>query len=175
MFEKLPIIKTLNDVHKHFNNYPEFVLGIGNPILRKLIADKLISQGGRMVSIIANSACIGHYDVHLGDGLNVMCSTMISNCVLVRTGTLINAFVSIYHDVTIGKYCEVSPHAALLSGCFIGDYSSIDSNSTVLPNIRIGNNTVVGAGSVVTKDIPENFLAMGIPAEIIKELEPLKF
>jgi acetyltransferase-like isoleucine patch superfamily enzyme len=49
----------------------------------------------------------------------------------------------------------------------------IGSNATLLPNISIGNNVTIGAGSVVTKNIPDNCLVMGIPAKVIKELEPL--
>jgi acetyltransferase-like isoleucine patch superfamily enzyme len=51
--------------------------------------------------------------------------------------------------------------------------SFIGSNATLLPNICIGNNVTIGAGSVVTKNIPDNCLVMGIPAKVIKELEPL--
>ena len=44
-------------------------------------------------------------------------------------------------------------------------------NVTVLPNVTIGDNCVIGAGSVVTKDISANSLAIGNPAKVIKEIE----
>jgi acetyltransferase-like isoleucine patch superfamily enzyme len=44
-----------------------------------------------------------------------------------------------------------------------------------LPKIKIGSNVVVGAGAVVTKDIPDNVVVAGVSAKIIKSLEPLKF
>jgi acetyltransferase-like isoleucine patch superfamily enzyme len=44
----------------------------------------------------------------------------------------------------------------------------------VLPKINIGHNVIIGAGSIVTKDIPDNCLAVGSPAKVIKELEPLR-
>jgi maltose O-acetyltransferase len=47
----------------------------------------------------------------------------------------------------------------------------IGGNVTILPGITIGNNVVVAAGAVVTKDIPDNSLVGGIPAKLIKELE----
>ena len=49
-------------------------------------------------------------------------------------------------------------------GVWIGD------KVTILPNVRIGKNAVIGANSVVTKDIPENCVAGGIPAKIIKTI-----
>lgn len=170
LFGKFRIIRTLNEARKHFLNDPEFVLGLGNPRLRKLLAQKLISQGGKMVSVIAKSASLGHYDVQLGDGLNVMQNVLISNRVRIASGTLINAFVSVHHDVIIEEYCEISPHATLLGGCQIGTLTSIGSNATVLPDIKIGKNVIVGAGAVVTKDIPDGVVVTGIPARLINRL-----
>jgi acetyltransferase-like isoleucine patch superfamily enzyme len=44
-----------------------------------------------------------------------------------------------------------------------------------LPKVSIGSNVIVGAGSVVTKDVPDNVMVVGIPAKIVKELTPLDF
>ncbi len=55
----------------------------------------------------------------------------------------------------------------------IGDYVEIGSNAVVLPGVKIGSNVTIGAGSVVTKDIPENSIAVGVPAKVIKS-KPLK-
>ena len=46
----------------------------------------------------------------------------------------------------------------------------IGANVTVLPGVTIGKNSVIGAGAVVTKNIPDNCLAVGVPAEIKKRL-----
>lgn len=53
----------------------------------------------------------------------------------------------------------------------IGDNVYIASNSTVIGNISIGNNVIIGAGSVVTKDIPDNSVVVGNPARILKALD----
>lgn len=52
----------------------------------------------------------------------------------------------------------------------IGNNVWICGNVTVLPGVTIGDNSVIGAGSVVSKDIPDNVLALGIPCRVIKEL-----
>lgn len=46
----------------------------------------------------------------------------------------------------------------------------IGSNSTILPGVTVGDNAVIGAGSVVTKDIPENMIAVGSPARVIRSI-----
>lgn len=53
----------------------------------------------------------------------------------------------------------------------IGSHVWIGGNTTILPGVSIGDNTVIGAGSVVTKDIPSNVVAVGNPCKVIKTLE----
>ena len=62
-------------------------------------------------------------------------------------------------------------HLAQASEIHIGDDVWIGGNVTILPGITIGNNVVIGAGAVVTKDIPDNSLAVGVPARVIREIE----
>ena len=47
----------------------------------------------------------------------------------------------------------------------------IGGNCTILPGVTIGNNVVVAAGAVVTKDVPDNCVAAGVPAKVIRKLE----
>ena len=52
----------------------------------------------------------------------------------------------------------------------IGDNVWIGGNTCILPGVTIANNVVIGAGSVVTKDIPDNVIAAGNPCKIIREI-----
>ena len=56
-------------------------------------------------------------------------------------------------------------------GPTIKKYAKIGANSTILPGIVIGENALVGAGSVVTRDVPDNVVVAGNPARIIKAVE----
>ena len=53
----------------------------------------------------------------------------------------------------------------------IGNDVWLGANVTILPGVTIGDNVIVGAGAVVTKDIPDNSLALGVPARVVKEIE----
>ena len=53
----------------------------------------------------------------------------------------------------------------------IGNDVWLGANVTILPGVSIGDNVVVGAGAVVTKDIPDNSLAVGVPARVMKKIE----
>ena len=52
----------------------------------------------------------------------------------------------------------------------IGDNCWIGGGAIILPGVRIGKNSIIGSGAVVTKDIPDNVIAAGNPAKIIKKL-----
>ena len=55
-------------------------------------------------------------------------------------------------------------------GCVsIGDFAFIGAGATVLPNLKIGKNSIIGAGAVVTKDVPDNVVVYGNPAKFIRE------
>ncbi|MCE4994681.1 acetyltransferase [Staphylococcus xylosus] len=79
--------------------------------------------------------------------------------------------------ITIGKNCVIGYNTTILTHEFlvdefktgpvhIGDNTLIGANVTILPGVTIGNNVKVGAGAVVSKDIPDNTLAYGNPIQI---------
>ena len=81
--------------------------------------------------------------------------------------------VQIESEVQIGSHCSIysvstidnsSGQVVLKKGCKIG------SHSTILPGVTIGENSIVGAHSFVNKDIPDNVLAIGVPAKVIRSL-----
>jgi maltose O-acetyltransferase len=59
---------------------------------------------------------------------------------------------------------------SLVEAVTIGDDVWIGANCTILPGVTIGSNVVIAAGAVVTKDLPGNCIAAGVPAAIIREL-----
>lgn len=73
---------------------------------------------------------------------------------------------SFLHCTTIGKKDGRRPR--------IGNNVSLGANVVIIGDITIGNNVTIGAGSVVVKDIPDNCVAVGNPARVIKTLEPLR-
>ena len=62
-------------------------------------------------------------------------------------------------------------HAGIAQPVKIGDDVWIGGNCTILPGVTIGNNVVIAAGAVVTKDVPDNCVVCGVPARIMKQIE----
>lgn len=176
LFGRFPVLRTIQEASDYFKTVDNrFTIGIGNPILRKKMYDKFVSSGGVFTSTISPSVNIGFYDVQIENGTNILPGVIISNSSQIGMGCIVYYNSIITHDCKIGDFVEISPSATLLGRSSIGNFSQIGSNATILPNVKIGKNVVVGAGSVVTKDVPDNCVVVGIPARIIKELNPLEF
>lgn len=173
IYDKFPVIKSIEEAKELFNKVSnEYVLGIGNPKTRYSLNKKFSEINGKLVSIIMQSAEIGSYNVNLGQGLNIMSGVIITNDVSIGTGSLINTGSTISHDSIIGNFCEISPGSHITGRVKIGDFTSIGTGSVIIPDVKIGSNCIIGAGSVVIKDIPDNSVAVGVPAKVIKEIEP---
>lgn len=90
--------------------------------------------------------------------------------------------------VIIGDNCQIAPNVAIYTaghpvhpdtrnslyeygiGITIGDNVWIGGNTVILPGVHIGSNTVIGAGSVVTKDVPDWVIAAGNPCKVIRKI-----
>jgi sugar O-acyltransferase (sialic acid O-acetyltransferase NeuD family) len=176
LYNTYPILKTENSVIAYFEKHGyDFVIGIGNPILRNKMALKFTRIGGVLKSAISPKATIGSHEVSIGDGVVILSGVNISNNVSIGKGGLIYFNSNITHDAKIGDFVEISPSVNILGRVSVGSFTQLGSNSTILPNIQIGKNVIIGAGSIVTKNIPDNSVAFGVPARIVKKQKPLEF
>jgi acyl-[acyl carrier protein]--UDP-N-acetylglucosamine O-acyltransferase len=76
--------------------------------------------------------------------------------------------VHVGHDVIIGADCELSPGAVVCGSAILGDEVRMGVNSCVLPFVRVGSRARIGAGAVVTKDVPSDMVVVGSPAYDIR-------
>lgn len=83
----------------------------------------------------------------------------------------------IHKRCVIGEKCHISQNVTIggTSGLYevpvLGDNVQVGVGAVIIGPIHIGNNVIIGANSVVKKDIPANSVAVGAPAKVIKTLE----
>lgn len=128
---------------------------------------------------IGDNSKIGTF-VEIQKNASVGKNTKISSHTFICEGVHIGDNVFIGHNVTFinDKY----PRSANSDGTmqteadwsvvetFIKNGASVGSSSTILCGITVGENAIVGAGAVVTKDVPANTVVAGVPAKVIKKL-----
>lgn len=176
MFDRFEILRSIDELEIYFKeNDNRFVLGLGNPILRRNMAYKIREKGGVLDSIISSKANIGKMCVNFQSGAIILGGAHITTSVNIGEGVLMYPNSLITHDCIIGDFVEFSPGATILGGSAVGSMVSLGANSTILPELNIGSNVIVGAGSVVTKDVPDNCMVIGVPAAIVKKLPKLEF
>lgn len=174
LFDLFNILTNENEVIQYFKNYDNrFTIGIGNPVLRNQMLNRFEKLGGQATATISHSAEIGSYNVIIGKACNVLQGAIISNNCKLGIGCIVYYNAIITHDCVIGDFVEISPAANILGKVKIGDYSRIGANSTILPKLNIGKNVTIAAGAIVTKDVPDNCMVAGVPAQIKKVLPAL--
>ena len=151
-----------------------FTLGLGNPLLRYQLTQKFTALGGQLVSVIDTRSTISNFGVSIDMGCNILAGSIISSNVSLGKGCIVYYNSIITHDCSLGDYVEVSPNATILGRSSVGDFCQLGSGSTLLPDVALGENVIIGAGSVVTTDIPDNSVAVGVPAKIIKTIDPIQ-
>jgi serine acetyltransferase len=140
--------------------------------------------------ILEKSVMIWHPDlcnlygctIGAGTGIGAFCE--IQRGVEIGYGCKLQAFIFIPEGVKIGNKVFIGPHVCFTNDKYpsalngftllhtkVEDGASIGANSTICPGITIGSGALIGAGSVVTKDVPPNELWVGNPARFVRSLK----
>lgn len=126
-------------------------------------------QIGNHVSI--GSSSVIEHEVKIGEGVRIHSQAFIPEFSLIEEFAWIGPRVVF----TNAKYPRSPNVRQSLQGPCIGKYAKIGANATILPGIHIGEHALVGAGSVVTKDVPAYAVVVGNPAKRIKSIQDLPY
>ncbi len=88
---------------------------------------------------------------------------------IIGRGTKINRYAHIGHNGIIGKHCQIGGQVFIAGSCVIGDFCELALCSCVRNGTRLGKNVMVGMGSVVTKDVVDDWIVYGVPAKLARK------
>ena len=113
------------------------------------------------------SHCFVENDVIIGDNVTIKCGVQIWDGIRIENDVFIGPNVSFTND----RFPRSKHYPEKYENTIIHKGASLGAGTTVLCGIEIGENAMIGAGSVVTKNIPANELWMGNPAHFVKKIE----
>lgn len=150
------------------NNWPTdlaIVFSIGTPNIIKSIVEKITNPLVFFPNIIDPSVCFLDYSsVKMGQGNVIGPNSLISCNVELGDFNLMNVFDQVGHETIIGNYNILMPTVNISGGIKMGDCNLFGVKSTVLQYLHIGNNVILGSGSVLMKDAQDDTTFIGIPA-----------
>lgn len=126
----------------------------------------------RELNMIGNNVSIGtlsvvEHHVYIADFVRIHSQAFVPEYSRLEEGSWLGPNVVL----TNAKYPLSKNAKNNLKGPVISEYAKIGANSTILPGICVGRNCLVGAGSVVTKNVPSGKIAVGNPAKVIGEID----
>lgn len=100
---------------------------------------------------------------------NIICAgTILTVDISIGNFNIINLDCTVGHDAVIGDFITVNPSVNLSGSTEVGSGTNIGTGTQVIQGVSIGFDSIIGAGAVVNKDLPDNCTAVGVPAKVIK-------
>jgi acetyltransferase EpsM len=107
-----------------------------------------------------------------GEGTVIFAGAVVQADAQIGRHAILNTQSSIDHDSMIGDFSHVAPGAHLAGNVAVGTGAFIGIGASAIPGSSIGEWSIVGAGSTVTRDLPANTTAVGSPARVIRTHPP---
>lgn len=147
----------------------KFLVAVGDNRIRAMLFDSMLTKGGTPTTIIHPNAIVSKHAC-IGRG-TVLCAGVVVNAgAVIGENCILNTSCSIDHDCRIGDHVHICPGVHLAGNVTVGEGTIIGIGSSVIPCKKVGVWSKLGAGSVVVRDIPDQVIAFGVPARVVRSL-----
>jgi sugar O-acyltransferase (sialic acid O-acetyltransferase NeuD family) len=146
---------------------PQVVIGIGSPAARRLVALRLGTRGAPAATLVHPGASVTPHVV-MGAGTVITVGAVVTSSVVLGEHVHVNVGASVSHDCRLGSYTTLAPGVRLAGNVTVGEGCDLGIGAAAIQGIAIGEWSIVGAGAVVTRALPANVTAVGVPARASK-------
>lgn len=162
-FENYPkIISSVEDYCVESNDV--FICALGSITWKKIYVDLILKKGGDFINLIHKNASI-NLNVKLGSGIIISNHCIVSNDCQIDDYVILQPFVTLGHDAKIGKWCHLNSYATITGFVQLEEEVCLQTRATITPKVKVAKGAIVGACSLVIKNINSNSTYFGVPAK----------
>lgn len=142
-----------------------FIPAIGDPRWRKNLLEPLIQQGASFYSYTRQASIAAR--ARIGQGVFLTPGAVISTDCEIGDYSYIDTYVVVGHDVKIGTHCMLGAMSFLSGSVRVQDGVAIHPRATIAKGVTLGEESTIGIGTVVLKNVPPRVTVFGNPARVI--------
>ena len=147
------------------------LLGFGD-CQASLEKTRFLQARGFSLPVAVHPKAVVAEDVVLGPGTVIAAGAVLNPGSRLGSSVIINTSASVDHECWIGDAAHIGPGAHLAGQVTVGEATQVGIGAVVSPNVTIGRGSLIGAGAVVVENLPDQVLAYGTPAKVIRSLNP---
>ncbi len=148
------------------NDY-ECVVAVGEPSSREKLYQKLLAEKINIATLIDPTAIVSPFAV-VQSGVVICEYSTIHTAVRLGFNTLIQPFCDVGHDIVIGDHSVLSTYCVPGGGSVFGNRVFVGLHVAIKESLTIGDDAIIGMGSIVYRDVPAGATVVGNPARITK-------
>lgn len=167
LINNFPVLGNLHDLNSSSEPI-SVLLGIGDPTTKSKIIAKLSSDKINFPTLIHPSVQISEDEVAISKGCIICGGTIITCNIVIGSFVTLNLMCTIGHDTIINDFSSFMPSVNISGEVHIQEKVYVGTGAKIINQLTIGTGTIVGAGAVVSKSLPDYCTAVGIPAKPIK-------
>lgn len=145
------------------------VVAIGASSARAAIVRRLVAHGYAYFPTLVHPRAWVAPSARLGEGCIVFAGALINADVTLHAHVHVNLGCSVSHDSVLHDFVTLAPGVRVCGNGIAQEMTDVGAGAVLIPHARVGAGSIVGAGSVVTGEIPAGVTAVGVPARVLQK------